>query len=90
MNRGDVYAAIDGELEYQKQRWGQSLSGNRPGNGERSLDEFVLYMEGYMRDAVHAASHYADPEVTLDVLRKVVALGVRCFEQHGVPQRKSA
>ncbi len=87
MTRTEVYAAVDGEREYQDDRWGSTLSGERPGDGSRSVDEFVLYMEGYMREAVQLASHYADKSKTLDVLRKVVALGVACFEQHGVPPR---
>lgn len=87
MTRADVYAVLDGERDYQDARWGGTLSGERPGDGSRSVDEFVLYMEGYMREAVHLASHSADKNTTLDVLRKVVALGVACFEQHGVPPR---
>lgn len=89
MNRSEVYAAIDGERDYQDARWGQTLSGERPGDGFRSVDEFVLYMEGYMREAVQSASHFAHKQKTLDILRKVVALGVCCFEQHGVPAREA-
>lgn len=88
MNRQEIYKVLDGERNYQDFKWGSTLSGNRPGNGERSVDEFVLYMEGYMRDAVHHASHYAEKEKVLDSLRKVAGLAVSCFEQHGCPERK--
>ena len=88
MNREQVYKILDGERDYQDLKWGSTFSGNRPGNGDRSIDEFVLYMEGYMRDAVQHASHYADTERVLETLRKVAALAIRCFEQHGCPERK--
>jgi hypothetical protein len=94
-SREEVYEAINSERNYQDKRWGPYLSARRdplpehgmPG-GWRSLDEFVLYMQGYMNELVFAASHYADKDQALDIVRKVTALGVRCMEQHGAPRRE--
>jgi hypothetical protein len=94
VNREQVYKAIDAERDYQDERWGPFLSASReplpehgmPG-GWRSIDEFVLYMQGYMNDLVYAASHSADKTEALHIIRKVTALGVRCMEQHGALAR---
>lgn len=88
MNRQDVYKVIDGERDYQDKKWGNTLSGNRPGNGERSVDEFALYITGYTKDLVDIASHFGDDQQKLDVIRKVAGLCVACMEQHGAPERK--
>lgn len=95
INRQEVYEAIDSERNYQDDRWGPYLSAERdplPEHGMpagwRSLDEFVMYMQGYMNDLVHAASHSADKIEALNIVRKVTALGVRCMEQHGAPRRE--
>lgn len=93
-DRNTVYKAIDSERDYQDANWGRDLSGGRaplehhgmPG-GWRSLDEFVLYMQGYMADAVHSASHCRNRLETLNSIRKVAALAVACMEQHGAPKR---
>jgi hypothetical protein len=98
--RERAYSAIDSERTYQDKRWGRvrekigddkMLTGSSTlgqGVGNRSLDEFVLYMEGYLRDLVHLASHTNDPAPKLEFVRKVTALGVACMEQHGAPMRK--
>lgn len=88
MTREEVYRIIDGERDYQDARWGNTLSGDRPGDGSRSVDEFVLYVAGYLQDAVRIASHVGDQAAKLAAPRKVVALGVACFEQHGCPPRE--
>ena len=90
--REDVYKAIDSEREYQDRRWGNTMSGDRvPGcheqGGDRTVDEFILYIAGYTNDLVENASHFADTDVKLDIIRKVTALGVAAMEQHGAPLR---
>lgn len=95
-----VYRAIDSERIYQDARWGRvdkivpgapPITGSSTlgeGVGNRSLDEFVLYMSGYMADLVKIASHTNDPREKLAFVRKVTALGVACMEQHGAPFRE--
>ncbi len=94
-SRANVYAAIDSERDYQDEKWGSTLSGNRlpvsslrQSGGDRTVDEFILYMEGYMGDLVYKGSNFCDTPDKLDFVRKVTALGVACMEQHGAPSRK--
>ena len=89
MDRKDVYAAIDSERDYQEMRMvrdGSTATADQP----HTPEEFLLYMEHYMHEARAKASLVWGPECRpqlLDALRKVVALGVACFEAHGVPHR---
>lgn len=85
--RDVVYKAIDGERDYQDKKWGNTLSGGRPGNGERTVDEFVTYIVGYANDLLVNASHFAKTEDKLHIVRKVAGLCVACMEQHGAPER---
>ena len=92
VSRADVYAALDSEREYQKRR-AEEASG--PGSGEHrhSVEEFVIYIEDYVDELRHhlsrtwTANGQADL-ASLDILRKVTALGVACMEQHGAPCRQ--
>lgn len=87
MQRSQVYELIDGERDYQDLHWGDSLSSNRPGNGERTIDEWALYIYGYAHKLMVAAATITDPNEKLAIVRKVAALGVICMEQHGAPPR---
>lgn len=87
VTRQEVYSAIDTERDYQHTKWGNTLSGGRPGNGERSVDEFVLYISGYADKLVAFSSEFADTETKLNIVRKVAGLCVACMEQHGAPRR---
>lgn len=87
IERARVYGAIDSERDYQDSKWGTTLSGGRPGNGERSVDEFALYIAGYTNDLVQNASHFAKTPDKLDIIRKIAGLCVACMEQHGAPTR---
>lgn len=85
--RPEVYAAIDGELDYQNARWNASTT---PTEGKHSVDEFVLYMEHYLGEARRLLSTQANPKAAqdgLDVVRKVAALGVSCMMQNGIVPR---
>lgn len=86
-SRKDVYDALDSERAYQDQRWGNVGSSQRPGHGERTLDEFALYIYGYATKLMANASEFANPETKLHIVRKVGALCVACMEQHGAPKR---
>lgn len=86
--REEVYAAIDGECEYQEERWNENTTESC---GDHSVAEFVLYMEHYIQLARVEASTKPDPEsreATLHMVRKVAALGVACMEQNGVMERE--
>ncbi len=86
--RKKVYNAIDSEREYQIKKWGKTFSGNRPGNGWRSVDEYVNYISGYTAELLQVSSHYGTEDDKLNLVRKVAGLCVACMEQHGAPLRK--
>jgi hypothetical protein len=85
--REEIYKVLDGERDYQDEKWGDTASSNEPGNGERTIDEFAAYIQGYTNDLIYQVSHFGDPKGKLDVMRKIGALVVACGEQHGLPAR---
>jgi len=88
MPRNKMYAAIDGERDYQDRRWNSSTTTS---DGKHSTAEFVLYMEDYIAQARSELSRNADPEandMALHTVRKIAALAVSCMEQNGVRVRK--
>jgi len=91
VQREDVYKAIDSERDYQDSYYGNKLSGERPApegeGGNRTLDEFVLYIQGYANDLTAHASTSSDWEGKLHRIRKVAGLCVAAMEQHGAPHR---
>lgn len=90
--RSEVYDAIDSERDYQNYKAFQN--GTAPDEARpHSVEEFVLYMEDYMRELRTQLSRTWTPDrkapkEALDTLRKVVALGVAAMEQHGAPRRE--
>lgn len=87
MTRAEVFAAIDDERVYQDSRWNDDTTSS---GGKHSVAEFVLFMDNYLAQAKDQLSRNAEPEAShlaSDTLRKVVAMGVACFEQNGVPSR---
>ena len=88
-DRETAYAAIDSERDYQDELWGDSVSGGNPGEGERSVDEFALYIIGYANDLLQSAAHFSDSEAKLNIIRKIGGLSVACMEQHGAPLREA-
>jgi hypothetical protein len=80
--RQRIYKILDGERDYQDERWGTDPNRNH------EIASWILYMEDYLKEAKTIASRNEDETLALDALRKVVALGVKCFEVHGVSERK--
>jgi hypothetical protein len=90
MLRRDVFGKFDSERQYQIRRWGVRQADGSFTEVPKSIEEYVLYMEDYLHEARHQLSRLPEPEardVALDTLRKVVTLGIACFEQHGVKGR---
>ncbi len=81
--RKDVYAAIDGEREYQA-----GHGAHRP----LSLEgETMLVLEYAARLRRTYADTFGDPteRPTRDVLRKIAAICVRAMEHHGAALRET-
>ena len=76
--RVDVYRLIDGERDYQDaqaKQWDHK--------GVPSAEGEILMMEEYIAKARTAWTTGADDETSLDMIRKVIGMGVRCLENHG-------
>lgn len=83
-----VYQIIDGEREYQDSR--RINDGSTSSDGSHTPEEFLLYMNDYLQEAMHVASRVwgdgCKPAI-LDIVRKVTALGVACMEENGAVAR---
>lgn len=83
MDRSEVYKIIDGERDYQ-----DSLNPGMEHDGVPTVEAEILMMEEYLKDVRSAWTHeHGGHQKALDLLRKVVSMGIRCFEHHGVPSR---
>lgn len=85
-SRIEVYASIDGERDYQESRWRHTcvVEGKpyKP-DEEKTTAEYLSFIAGYNADLLHAVSHVAGVDDTLDVFRKLAALCVACMEANG-------
>jgi hypothetical protein len=84
--RSVVYEVLDGERDYQDEKWGPTAS-----HGIHTSTEFLVFMRDYIEEALHIESREslttADAKA-LDIIRKATAMGVACMEQNGAPARK--
>lgn len=89
LNFDEVCEALYNERIYQKRRWGVRSDPHSFDFTEKphTVCDFLTYMRDYLAEADKAATRNSGDELALDALRKVVTLGIACFEQHGVPDR---
>lgn len=82
MERKKVYEIIDRERDFQ-----DMLA--RKGRFEKEIHtvgEEILMMKTYLDKAAFAYTENYGSNATLVTLRKIVAMGIRCMENHGVPE----
>ncbi len=82
-----IIRAIDSEIRYQDHKWNAETTTSK---NEHSIEEWVQYMEVYLGDMKNHLAHTARQDAhayAMDMMRKVVTLGVRCMEQHGAQLR---
>jgi hypothetical protein len=77
--RAEVYAAIDGEREYQRNRWGAVGAYHEPA-------AWITFMQEYL-DRARVAVTEGNHEDAMHAIRKVAALGVAAMENQGVYSR---
>jgi hypothetical protein len=81
MERINVYAAIDTEREWQDRKWGTVAQHPHEVGG------WITLMRKLLNDA-EAAWCSEDGDIqALEEIRKVLAVGVACAEQHGLKGR---
>lgn len=81
----DQAAAVNAVLQernYQDKKWGTIQE--RP----REVGTYLTLMRALLSNAEQAFAKSVGDELALAELRKVVAVGIACFEQHGVPTRE--
>lgn len=81
----EVVSALESEDAYCQSRWKAGTPNGRPYD-DRSLDEWILYMEDYLQEARHQSTRGDEP-AALHTLRKVVNMGVTCMARHGAFSR---
>ena len=79
--RANVYDAIGTERYYQEQKWG-SIEEH-----PQSVGGYLTLMRVHLMNAEAAWAKTDTDKDALHCLRKVLALGVACGEQHGLPKR---
>jgi len=77
-----VFDAVVAERRYQ-----DLLPKNRSDGKIRTVEGELLLLEDYIARARKAWVDNAGDTQALDVVRKVVSIGVRCLEVHGVIER---
>jgi len=88
--RQQVYAALDGERDYQDAK-GAANHGVAP---SKALEQYLYYMEYYLRLLNTQITTFWGPTANedsgaLESLRKLTALGVAAMEDHGAPMRNA-
>ncbi len=84
--RKEVYDAIDSERAYQDMRRARDH-----GQETHSPEEFLVYMQHYLGEALKTAATTWGPSAqlaTMEIVRKVTALGVAAMEANGAPRRE--
>lgn len=88
--KAEVYSVIDGERDYQRDIWKKRCAeagvDYKP-DSMKSLEEWLVFIDGYYIEAISVASHKPGGGETLDVIRKLAALCVACMENCGIVER---
>jgi hypothetical protein len=89
--RAEVYAAIDGERNYQEWVWRQRCAKRGvpyTPDAETLVEDWLIFIKGHYNVAISQATHVAGGGDVLDTVRKLAGLCVACLEVHGGWQRQ--
>lgn len=85
MDRKEVNKIIDGERDYQNYHNPEWNNAGKP-----PVEAEILMMDEYLNKAKTSwTNKCGDPIAGLSEMRSIVALGIRCFENHSVPKHGS-
>ena len=79
--RANVFESIGTERFYQERKWGTLQ------DHPQSVGAYLTLMRVHLADAEAAWARSSGDSAALDRLRRVLAIGVACGEQHGMPKR---
>lgn len=85
--RAEAYKAVDSERDFQD----NFVLPERRYYQTHTLGEHILMIGQYADQARQKWTHHSDKEEvppSLEEVRKIAALCIRCMEQHGAPLRK--
>lgn len=80
--RKDVFSAVSDERVYQDRKWGTIEE------HPHEVGSWLTIMRQLLNDAERAYMSQRGDFGAIDELRKVVAVGVACMEQHGTVPRQ--
>jgi len=86
MTRTEVYKIIDGERDYQDEKWGGRNHGKT-----HDLESWIFYMEyflGQTKEILSTELYTTSYPKAMEFIRKVTALGVACMENYDCPPRE--
>lgn len=89
MKREDVYKLIDGERDYQNERW--NVNTTETGGRHDDPMAWIGFMEDYLAEAKHILSRNSKQvsyPLAMDIIRKVTGMGVAAMEQIETKARK--
>lgn len=81
MESVNVYEAIESERRYQDRKWGTVEQ------HPHEVGAWLTLMRKHLSDAESAWASSDGDYGALNEIRKVLAIGVACAEQHGLPRR---
>jgi len=84
IRRDQVFEAINGERHYQEMKWGDLV------DHPQSVGAYLTLMRVHLTRAENDWAGSDGNIEALHCLRKVLAIGVACGEQHGMPCRPDA
>lgn len=84
MDQKAVFEAIASERDYQDRKWGT------PAEHPHEVGGWLTLMAVHLRRAQNAWAGANSDTEALEALRKVLAVGVACGEQHGLRGRARA
>lgn len=81
--RASAFQAIAGERAYQDAKHGTVVA------NPHEVGTWLMLISVHLRRAQDALASADHPGGALDALRKVLAIGTACGEQHGMPARRA-
>ena len=89
MERSEVYRILDGERDYQDEKWTLSNIENGIPDEEKSLGEWLSFIQFHVNKSREILNFEGRSEKALDELRKLTTLGVVALEMLGCPERET-